>query len=268
MAGQASSCCASGCSAPRDHTKCGRATKAGSLHYLLREPESGTWTVRHLADIGDVSVIAPIASSVNLAAAFDTSYAAVDEEIGVRAEADGVAGCTSYSVEADAYRILEGGTVSSAEPVPLDEVETGVFTGTFTPSELGEYTVRAALACDLAGEGVARESWANSLLVEQAGVGTEDEAPTAIPDQVELPQNYPNPSRSRTTIRFAIPEPGPITLKLYDVLGREVAVLREGATPAGWHEVTFDASRFATGIYFLRLNVDGTIATQRLTLVR
>jgi hypothetical protein len=88
--------------------------------------------------------------------------------------------------------------------------------------------------------------------------------------EVELLRTFPNPARSHATVRFAVPE-GPaaedVTLRLYDVLGREV---RTAATQAeaGRHEVQVPTHDLASGVYFLRLQAAEHIRTQKLTVVR
>ncbi|MGD0589298.1 MAG: T9SS type A sorting domain-containing protein [Bacteroidota bacterium] len=67
--------------------------------------------------------------------------------------------------------------------------------------------------------------------------------------------NYPNPFNPTTTITYQLPEAGYVTLKVYDVMGREVALLQDGMKGVGFYTATFDASRLASGIYFSRLIV-------------
>jgi len=82
-----------------------------------------------------------------------------------------------------------------------------------------------------------------------------------IPDKYFLEQNYPNPFNPSTTIRYAIPllggdeRGGFITMKVYDVLGNEVANLINEEKPVGSYAVDFDASKLSSGIYFYRLQV-------------
>jgi hypothetical protein len=89
-----------------------------------------------------------------------------------------------------------------------------------------------------------------------------------VPASFTLKQNYPNPASHRTTIRFAVPEPSNVTLEVYDLLGRRVAVLkRNTAVRAGWHAVRVDASRLASGTYFYRLRSEDTQETKKLIVV-
>jgi hypothetical protein len=80
---------------------------------------------------------------------------------------------------------------------------------------------------------------------------------------------FPNPSESFAGIRFVLPRAQNARLTVHDVLGREVAVLVEGALPAGVHEARFDPLGFASGQYFVNLRASGrAVALRRLTLVR
>ncbi|MBU2446417.1 MAG: CotH kinase family protein [Bacteroidetes bacterium] len=77
-----------------------------------------------------------------------------------------------------------------------------------------------------------------------------------IPTEYKLYQNYPNPFNPSTTIKFSIPHSAFVTLKVYDILGREIANLMNEYKSAGSYEVNFETSKYhlASGIYFIRLN--------------
>ncbi|MDO8469573.1 MAG: T9SS type A sorting domain-containing protein [bacterium] len=89
-----------------------------------------------------------------------------------------------------------------------------------------------------------------------------------VPLEFALEQNYPNPFNPSTTIRFTVPVTGPVTLKVYDLVGREVAMLADEVMQAGAYERTFDASGLASGVYVYRLQSGGNVATQRMTLMK
>jgi photosystem II stability/assembly factor-like uncharacterized protein len=76
-----------------------------------------------------------------------------------------------------------------------------------------------------------------------------------LPGQVLLEQNYPNPFNPSTTIRYDLPQRSHVTIRVYNTLGQTLAELINGDIDAGYHEVTFDASGFASGMYFYRLQV-------------
>jgi len=109
--------------------------------------------------------------------------------------------------------------------------------------------------------------------VDTNGTVSYSEARTVARSTVEavrLLGTFPNPARGRATVRFAVPDGSAapdVTLRLYDVLGRQVRTVRAGAE-AGRHELQLDTSRLPSGMYFLRLQVGGTTRTQQVTVVQ
>lgn len=83
-----------------------------------------------------------------------------------------------------------------------------------------------------------------------------------------LEQNAPNPFRAATRIAFSLAEAGPARLAVYDVLGRQVAVLVDGPTEAGTHEAELHAGSLASGTYLLRLEAGSEVATRQMTVAR
>ncbi len=99
--------------------------------------------------------------------------------------------------------------------------------------------------------------------------------PTAVkgnnqktPSIYMLAQNYPNPFNPTTVIRYQLPNDSHVILKVYDVLGREVATLVDGSQSAGVHEVNFNASRFAGGVYFYRLTTLAYSEVRKMILIK
>ena len=92
----------------------------------------------------------------------------------------------------------------------------------------------------------------------------------AAPLQFQLSQNYPNPFNPMTTIEFTLAEDGLTTLKVFDLLGREVAsLLNNEVMKAGmYHQVFFNGARFASGIYFARLESNGKYLLKKMLLVK
>jgi hypothetical protein len=83
-----------------------------------------------------------------------------------------------------------------------------------------------------------------------------------------LTQNYPNPFNPGTQIKFALKEAGFVTLKVYDVLGKEVATLVKGEYTSGSYNVSFDASGLSSGIYFYRLESGSFVQTNKMMLLK
>ncbi len=89
-----------------------------------------------------------------------------------------------------------------------------------------------------------------------------------IPTSIELMQNYPNPFNPTTSIRFALPSSETVRLKVFDVLGREIAQLAEGRFEAGIHEVRFDARQLSSGTYFYSLEAGTHREIKKMMLMK
>ena len=89
-----------------------------------------------------------------------------------------------------------------------------------------------------------------------------------IPDEFGLDQNYPNPFNPSTVIRYSIPGRLQVAMAVFNALGQKVATLVDGNEAAGRHEVIFDGSRLASGIYFYTMRAGGFTETRKLVIVR
>ena len=89
-----------------------------------------------------------------------------------------------------------------------------------------------------------------------------------VPSEFRLQQNYPNPFNPSTNIEFRISKSGFVTLKVFDVLGREVATLVNGELQPGSYQATFDASHVASGVYLYQLKTGSFVQTQRMVLAK
>lgn len=112
------------------------------------------------------------------------------------------------------------------------------------------------------GTGITKIEVSVNTTVNIPGIGTE------LPQMVELAQNYPNPFNPTTNITFGLPESGTVRLDVFNVMGQRVATLVNDQKPAGYHTVTFDASRLASGTYVYRLQTGNTVITKKLMLVK
>ena len=90
----------------------------------------------------------------------------------------------------------------------------------------------------------------------------------AIPDVYSLEQNYPNPFNPSTTIKFTIPEEGLVSLKVYDILGKEVSVLLDEMKQKGSYEINFNASGLSSGVYFYKLESGNFSNTKKMFLMK
>ncbi len=95
-----------------------------------------------------------------------------------------------------------------------------------------------------------------------------EEVAGQIPGAYTLQQNYPNPFNPSTTINYHMPVNGPVSVKVFDVVGREVAELVNGIRTQGIHTVQFDASHLSGGVYFYTMTAGNFTATKKLMLIK
>lgn len=103
---------------------------------------------------------------------------------------------------------------------------------------------------------------------DQVFTSNESESVSEIPKGYELDQNYPNPFNPTTNINYTIDQAGAVTIKVYDMTGREVATLVNERMSAGSHQVQFDASNLSSGVYLYSLQANGVRLTNKMTLIK
>ncbi|GMR24824.1 MAG: hypothetical protein BMS9Abin39_0092 [Ignavibacteria bacterium] len=89
-----------------------------------------------------------------------------------------------------------------------------------------------------------------------------------LPDEYSISQNYPNPFNPSTTIKFSVPQQTNVVLKVYDILGSEVASLVNETLAAGNYTVNFDASQFASGMYIYKIAAGNFVTTKKMMLLK
>lgn len=99
-------------------------------------------------------------------------------------------------------------------------------------------------------------------------VNVDDNSESTLPTGYKLAQNYPNPFNPSTQISYSIPNSEQVSLKIYDVLGNEVAILEDGVQSAGTYTVSFDASKLSSGIYFYTLKAGNFVETKKMILMK
>ncbi len=149
-------------------------------------------------------------------------------------------------------RLPAGGSVG---PLTFTETVPGV-------APAGTYTVTLTLASG--GEEIASDRFTFDKTAAREG----GEAAASVDAAFALSPAYPNPMRDAATVRFAVAEAGEVRLAVYDVLGREVAVLADGVLEAGEHAAVLDGSALPGGVYLVRMEAGSFVQTQRVTLVR
>ncbi|HQT91109.1 MAG TPA: T9SS type A sorting domain-containing protein, partial [Candidatus Kryptobacter bacterium] len=88
------------------------------------------------------------------------------------------------------------------------------------------------------------------------------------PESFSLSQNFPNPFNPTTVIRFNLPKMEEVSLKVYDILGRQVALLLDERLAAGDHTITFDGRLLPSGVYLYVLRSQNRLETRRMVLLK
>ena len=100
-------------------------------------------------------------------------------------------------------------------------------------------------------------------------VSVRNEEKSAVVDRFALNQNYPNPFNPQTNISYSLPRSCTVTLKVFDILGREViSLVNSERESEGVHEVTFDATKLPSGVYFYRMQAEKYIETKRMVFIK
>ena len=123
----------------------------------------------------------------------------------------------------------------------------------------GDYIIFSSTRLDPSG--------ANYGLMIRLGTGASDVSDDEnLFNDFVLNQNYPNPFNPSTTIEFTLPQTEFVSLKIYDVLGNEVAVVSEGIMSAGSYKINWNAANISSGVYFYRLKANNISETKKLIL--
>lgn len=223
------------------------ANRYGPAHLYLSaiDPDGGVTTDTLLVTITPVND-PPIWSAIP-----DTAYAVVDSTL--------ILDLRDYLDDAD--HTLSELTIeakSSSESVLIEEDGDNIFSFT---SEIIQTTVISLKATD--PEGLS-DSVSFVLIIED-GVAIEHET---LPNYFRLDQNYPNPFNPSTNISFELPEAATVSLRIYNLLGQEVAVLANGKYSAGQHNVLFQSGNLSSGIYIYRLETGKQTATKKMILIK
>ena len=128
----------------------------------------------------------------------------------------------------------------------------------------GEWTLKVVDM--VSGNSGTLQGWGLKLFLD-APTNVESDY-SSFPNDYVVYQNYPNPFNPSTTIKWQMPETGFVTLKIYDVLGREVITLVNEELGTGTHETVFDAFRFSSGVYFYQLKSGSFVETKKMILLK
>jgi Secretion system C-terminal sorting domain/FG-GAP repeat len=187
---------------------------------------------------------------------------------------------SSVAISADGNTVVEGGYGDN-----LWKGAVWVFTRTngvwlqvgfkLSGSDTTGNTIYQGISVAISGDGKTvieggncDNSWVGAAWVffnPTAGISQTD---ASIPAKFNLEQNYPNPFNPGTKISWQLPTRSLVLLKVYDIIGNEVAALVNGEKPAGNYEVNFNASKLSSGIYFYRLQAGSFIDTKKMLLLK
>jgi probable HAF family extracellular repeat protein len=143
-----------------------------------------------------------------------------------------------------------------------------VYSGLLTPgSELSTALDISSDGQFIVGRGTNGSSQNEGYLLAVNGLSSVDES-KEIPDDFVLNQNYPNPFNPRTVIKYQLPVNGDVKLKVFDLLGNEVATLINEEKPAGVYEVEFNAAQLSSGVYFYQLQTGLLTESKKMILTK
>ena len=166
------------------------------------------------------------------------------------------------------------GSTTQVDPLLGPLADNGGPTRTHAPLA-GSPTINAGTCTDLDGAPVTEDQRGEPRPRGAAcDIGSVESGAVSLASEMGVPTTYtllparPNPLQRQSSLRYGLPEPARVRLTVYDVLGRQVAILVDGAREAGWHTVSLDASGLAAGTYLYRLTASDFQATRRVTVVR
>jgi spore germination protein YaaH len=180
----------------------------------------------------------------------------------------GIAGSfgTVYPEDYPDYITAAGGS-QPALMYSASQVAAVQYEGTFGTGTAIAKLVYAGFAVETIGTAVARAALMSRVVGYFGGVSAVDGL-ADLPATWSLSQNYPNPFNPSTFVTFTVPQTDFVSLKVYDVLGREISVLVSGQKDAGMHRVTFDASHLPSGVYLCVMRAGEFAMVRKMTLVR
>ena len=162
---------------------------------------------------------------------------------------------TGTTLPASVYRVV----AENPDPVILSQATT-----IFGPLILRAGIFDNTIAFDLGGTGWILFQGGNL----RYGVPVSVKEESSLPNEYFVNQNYPNPFNPSTTIRYGLPENAFVSAMVYDLLGREVAILFEGMQVAGVHDLVFDASRMTSGVYLYKVQSGDMSIMRQMLLVK
>jgi hypothetical protein len=173
---------------------------------------------------------------------------------------------TVYAITRDASNNFVANVAATAWS--LGSLSGGVVAGDLVPvagNKSAVFTGHVAGAASISASSGALPVTPSGIITVSGAVGVEVGGP---PLHFELMQNSPNPFHGFTTIRYELPAAAALSIKVFDVNGREVATIVEGNESAGLHSLRWDASALRSGMYFYRMDSNGRRGVRKMLIAR
>lgn len=150
------------------------------------------------------------------------------------------------------------------------QMNLNLFTGTVNSNVNIVNFASLVSACQASMQGIVSNVPYSKAMVANSNPGTTTGVvrESSTPKEFALSQNYPNPFNPSTVIKYQIPKDGFVIVKVYDLIGREVATLVNGYKSAGDYSVNFNASKLASGMYIYQLRSNSMVSTKKMLLIK
>ena len=183
------------------------------------------------------------------------------------AKAQGFDTTRVYGIIDSQTDVVGGWPTLNSLPPPIDSDHDGIpddweLSHGLNPGDATDRNIIGANGCTML------EQYLNGLVGSDASTTTEVSQNNSVPVQFTLEQNYPNPFNPTTAISYQLSANSFVTLKVYDLLGREVATLVNGQRESGSYQTTFDASHLSSGVYLYQLRAGDYVQTRKMALMK
>ncbi len=239
-------------------------------------PDGSTYVTKVIKQRGDPPFVMEVkllsdvtVEGMQMTIDLDPGYKAVQVDKGVHAVNSDMTLAYSISKDSTSVKYLYYGPDGQKFPVgngiilEIDMIYTGLNRGRLDPAAgvVSEIKITSNGAGYLDNQVVEKEEFLQL-------VNAFENPESNVPERFALHPAHPNPFNPVTTIRFDLPEDGPATLMVYDMMGREVTQLVNGVMSTGYHSVQWDASNLASGVYMVRLTAGDHTSVQKVSLLK
>ena len=149
-------------------------------------------------------------------------------------------------------------------------VSYGVFSNNGSVISNSQYRIAGTLGQPLID--VAQSSTKNNIgfwyLTNHLPKSGFQESTEIIPEEFHIEQNYPNPFNPKTIIKYNLPKKEYVKVQVFDILGKEIAVLEEGYKEAGYYEIEFDGRKYSSGVYIYSISTSEKILLKKMLLLK